>query len=65
MSDIESDYDENEVLEILPQEQVRDIYECIKLECEYLFNNLTEEDLLEFLYPNYNIYNPFQNLNEK
>ncbi len=32
---------------------VRETYECIKRECEGtdLFNNLTEEELLDFLFP--------------
>ncbi len=59
MSDTDEYYDYDEVIEILPQEHVRDIYECIKLECDELFNTLTEEELLTFLYPEYDIYNPY------
>ena len=60
MSDIEDNYfDISEEIYPLPQEIVRDIYEDIKWECDGLFNDLLEEDLLEFLYPNYDIYNPY------
>jgi hypothetical protein len=62
MSDIEENYfDINEEIYLLPQEIVRDIYENIKWECESieLFNDLLEENLLEFLYPDYDIYNPY------
>ena len=66
MSDIEDNYfDMTEEIYPLPQEIVRDIYEDIKWECDGLFNVLLEEDLLEFLYPNYDIYNPKEELNEK
>ena len=68
MSDIEDNYfDMTEEIYPLPQEIVRDIYEDIKWECESieLFNDLLEEDLLSFLYPNYDIYNPKEELNEK
>jgi hypothetical protein len=63
MSDIEDNYfNENDIFEILPQEIVRDICEDIKWECQgtELFNDLLEEDLLTFLYPDYDIYNPFK-----
>jgi hypothetical protein len=63
MSDIEDNYfNENDIFEILPQGIVRDIYEDIKWECEgtELFNDLLEEDLLSFLYSDYDIYNPFK-----
>lgn len=62
MSDIEDNYfDIYEEIYPLPQEIVRDIHEDIKLECKSieLFNDLLEEDLLGFLYPNYDIYNPY------
>ena len=65
MSDIEDNYfDTSEVICPLPQEIVRDIYEDIKR--DGLFNLLLEEDLLEFLYPEYNIYDPYpkEELNE-
>ena len=69
MSDIEYNYfDISDEIYPLPQEIVRDIYEDIKWECESieLFNDLLEEDLLGFLYPNYDIYNPYpkEELNE-
>jgi hypothetical protein len=65
MSDIEDNYfDISEEIYPLPQEIVRDIYEDIKWECDGLFNDLLEEDLLGFLYPNYDIYNPKEELNE-
>ena len=63
MSDTEDNYfNENDIFEILPQGIVRDIYEDIKWECEgtELFNDLLEEDLLSFLYSDYDIYNPFK-----
>ncbi len=62
MSDTEDNYfDISEVIYPLPQEIVRDIYEDIKWECRgtELFNDLLEEDLLGFLYPEYDIYNPY------
>jgi hypothetical protein len=60
MSDTEDNYfDTSEVIYPLPQETVRDIYEDIKWECRGLFNDLLEEDLLGFLYPYYDIYNPY------
>ena len=69
MSDIEDNYfDTSEVIYPLPQEIVRGIYEDIKWECESieLFNDLLEEELLGFLYPYYNIYDPYpkEELNE-
>jgi len=63
MSDIEDNYfDINEEIYPLPQEIVRDIYEDIKRECKgtNLFKNLLEDDLLTFLYPEYDIYNPYK-----
>ena len=62
MSDTEDNYfDTSEVIYSLPQETVRDIYEDIKWECKgtELFNDLLEEDMLSFLYPEYDIYNPY------
>jgi hypothetical protein len=60
MSDIEDNYfDTSEVIYPLPQEIVRGVYEDIKWECRGLFNDLLEEDLLGFLYPGYDIYNPY------
>ncbi len=63
MSDTEDNYfDISEEIYPLPQEIVRDIYEEIKWECRgtELFNDLLEEDLLSLLYPNYDIYNPYE-----
>ena len=62
MSDTEDNYfDLSEEIFILPQGIVRDIYDAIKWECEgtSLFNDLLEEDLLSFLYPEYDIYKPY------
>ena len=62
MSEIEDNYfDTSEEIYPLPQEIVRDIYEDIKWECKgtELFNELLEEDLLSFLYHDYDIYNPY------
>ena len=62
MSDIEDNYfDTSDELYPLPQEIIRVIYEDIKWECEgtELFNDLLEEDLIGFLYPDYDIYNPY------
>ncbi len=62
MSDIEDNYfDTSDEIYPLPQDIVRDIYEDIKWECEgsELFNDLLEEDLMGFLYPEYDIYNPY------
>jgi len=62
MSDIEDNYfDTSDEIYPLPQEIVRGIYEDIKWECDgtELFNDLLEEDLLSFLYPGYDIYNPY------
>ena len=62
MSDIEDNYfDISDEIYPLPQEIVRDIYEDIKWECKgtELFNDLLEEDLLGFLYPEYDIYDPY------
>ena len=55
-------FNESDVITEFPPEETRSIYDYIIWVCEgiNLFNKLTEEELLGFLYKDYNMYEPYK-----
>ena len=62
IDDYHDTFNELDVITEFPIEETRSIYDYIIWVCEgiKLFNKLTEEELLEFLYKDYNMYEPYK-----